>query len=163
MWGKYTLPIHNLAIGIGILIAYRKKLNEIKYWIPAIVGLVFYLSVILYSYADEDNEKMITQECDEEEAPKKCRKGSAKLMWPFDHSWYGLSYLISLIFLFIYVNPTCSMVTGAVYFSITWMVTGYLGKVDVVGSFWCWSTSFFAPLLILMNYYCTKNMKNIHT
>ena len=44
--GKYTLPLHMFAMGIGILIAYRDKINEFKTLLPVLVGLIIYLIVI---------------------------------------------------------------------------------------------------------------------
>ena len=54
--GKYTLPLHNFAIGIGILIAYRDNLEDLKTWLPVLVGLIFYL-IVIFLYYDNKVQK----------------------------------------------------------------------------------------------------------
>lgn len=164
IWGKYSLPLHNIAIAIGILISYRKCLNDIYYWIPLIIGIVFYFVVLVGFYSDEDNSTMITKACDRDKETDKCTEHSARLMWPYNHTWYLYSYIISLILLFIYVRPIVpSALFAFLFFTLTWVTTFFMGKHPVQGSFWCWSTAILSPLIVIANYLFIRNMPNVHS
>ena len=59
--GKYTLPSHNIAIGIGVLIAYWGARKNAIYWIPLIVGVIFYTGVMINYAVEKDSNNGITK------------------------------------------------------------------------------------------------------
>ena len=156
-YAKYSLPAHNIALGIGVLIAYRNNLDDIRYWFPLICGLLFYIFVLELYYRKKRHSKT-TPACETD----KCKPYMARLEWPFPHEWYTLSFFLSITIMIGYVRPLApSALIAFVFFSVTWIVTYILGKRHVLGSFWCWSTAILAPILLILNSVLTRNIPNI--
>lgn len=158
--GKYTLPLHNIAIGIGIIIAYWSMRNKITTWIPLIIGILFYFWILyIYSKNPDENDGE-TKSCTDKNT---CIKGTARLQWPYRHDWYAISYIISMLFLFLYVKPLRSVAIATAFFTISWLVTYYLGKRNTAmqGSFWCWSAAIFVPILVIINTIITRGNPNV--
>ena len=160
--GKYTLCAHNIALGIGVLIAYWSKPNSelplkkrSMIWAPLVAGILFYVGVMI-NYALEPDKSDTTPACrrDNPEDKDKCAHNSARLQWPFPHHYYAVSYIISLLIMFAYVKPLWP--NGALiafYYTFSFIITLALGKVQVQGSYWCWAAAAFAPLLLICNTY----------
>ena len=154
---KYSLPLHNIAIGIGILIAFWAYKNNLKYWIPLIIGILFYIIVLVIYHKNRNSEQQFTSHCDLPKDSDRCTNISARLQWPFPHEWYMYSFLISLVIMFVYIKPLFP--NGAIigsFYALLWLITLYLGKTQVHGSFWCWSAAIFAPILVIMIYCISK-------
>ena len=160
--GKYSLPAHNIALGIGVIIAYWAYKNQLKYWIPLTVGIIFYIGVLIYYSRNNNNESKITPHCNLPEDKDRCTEISARLQWPYPHGWYKFSFIISLAILLVYVKPLfpTGLATGSFY-SILWIITYYLGKSQVQGSFWCWSVAMFAPILVASTTYLSRNIDDL--
>ena len=59
-YGKYLLATHNIGIGLGIIIsilAHKQKL-KISDFIPLIIGILFFIFVVLYFYRKNDYENV---------------------------------------------------------------------------------------------------------
>ena len=154
--GKYSLPAHNIAIGIGILVAYWASRDQPKYWVPLIVGVLFYVAVIMRYTRKKDSNDGITEACDS------CSTISAKLKWPYPHAWYSISFAISCVFLLFYVRPLFPL--GALilfFFASTYLLTGIMSQSNVLGSYWCWSTAALAPLLVFVAYLLAKGRQGV--
>ena len=144
---KLLLPIHNIAIGVGVY------LNSGRTDTTAIlVGLLFYIFVLLgYELQDEPDSARVTTTCADT-----CAPWQAKLQWPFWHTWYALSYAVSIALMLYYVSPTMpTALIMVLFYSLTWLTTFWLGKTEAQGSFWCWSTAILAPVVVFLNGYTT--------
>ena len=158
---KYSLPLHNIAIGIGIIIAFWAYKNNLKYWIPLIVGIIFYIIVLVIYHKNRQGEQQFTSHCDLPKDSDRCTNISARLQWPFPHTWYMYSFLISLVIMIVYIKPLFP--NGAIiglFYGLLWFITLYLGKSQVQGSFWCWSAAIFSPILVIMIYFISKKNHN---
>jgi len=159
---KYSLPLHNIAIGIGILITYWSYRNNLKYWIPLFVGILFYIIILIIYHLNRHGEQQFTSHCNLPKDVDRCTNISARLQWPFTHTWYLYSFLISLVFMFVYIRPLFP--NGAIigsFYTLLWFITLYLGKSQVQGSFWCWSAALFAPILVFIIYLFSKDDKEM--
>jgi len=160
--GKYTLPSHNIALGLGVLITYWAYKNEPKYWFPLVAGVLFYISILIYYSKTRNKGDDVTKACKYPEEKESCTKNSARLEWPYPHSWYSISYIISILILIIYIKPTYPLsVFIAAFFTISFIATSLLGKKQIVGSYWCWSASALAPLLVLVVYLLSRGIKGV--
>jgi hypothetical protein len=155
-FGKYLLATHNFAIGLGIilsLIFVSKKKIQPKDFIPIIVGALFFIGVVVFAYLPGKFPDMtfpLRETCN------KCQDPENRLKWPYPHGWYIFSYIISVILMFIWVKPQSSKFVFLLFFSMTFLVAGLIYP-RTVGSVWCWSTSFIAPIIVLLNYYFIHN------
>jgi len=154
--GKYTLPSHNIAIGIGVLIAYWSSRKNPVYWVPLIVGIMFYVGVMIVYTRDKDTNNGLTKACEYPEEQDACTKDSARLEWPYQHSWYSISMIISCILVLVYVKPVTRAAVMVVFFAATFAGTAFLGKRQVLGSYWCWAAAAFAPLLLIVTSFMRK-------
>lgn len=156
--GKYTLPSHNLAIGVGVLIAYWGSRHKPIYWIPLTVGVLFYIGVMIRYATKKDENNGLTKACKYPEDEGNCTRSSARLEWPYPHSWYAISFIISIILTLVFIRPLVpTAVLAAIFYGGTFFMTYFLGKRQVLGSYWCWSTAAFAPVLLLMIYILQKS------
>jgi len=143
-YGKYLLPAHNLAIGLGIYL-------HTKNILPLIIGALFYLIVMLI-YARDKADDTTKAGCG-----SNCNRLFGKLQWPYKHNWYIWGFIISLLLLILYVNPLYSKLYLVGIFSLTLAMVALLDYNKAIGSFWCWSTAILAPLIVLVNTYIIKN------
>lgn len=160
-YGKYLLATHNIAIGLGILIVSylnlkdNEKLNY-KNFIPLIVGTLFFF-VILYIYSKDVEEKKETyplEKCDD----RKCQNSKNRLQWPFKHEWYLYSFIISFIFLVLYINPIKSKIFLTSIYSITFLLTVLFFNSKNVGSVWCFSAAILSPIIVIVNHLILKKV-----
>jgi len=159
-FGKYLLATHNLAIGLGIILSIifisKRKLRPVDF-IPAVVGLLFFIGVVVFIYLPKKYPDVTfprKQTCD-----KKCQNPENRLKWPYPHAWYLFSYIISVILMFIWVKPHDSKFILLAFFSLSFIVA-VLVYPHTVGSVWCWSTSFIAPVIVLVNYYFVRKFSD---
>ena len=154
--GKYTLPSHNIAIGIGVLVSYWASRKNPVYWIPLMVGIMFYIGVmIIYSHEKDANDG-ITKACKYPEEKDSCTKNSARLEWPYPHSWYSISMIISLILVLAYARPLSRAAVIVMFYVATFIGANILGKRQVLGSYWCWAAAALAPLVLIVTSFMTK-------
>lgn len=158
-YGKYLLATHNFAIGLGIILSIifisKRKLRPIDF-VPIVIGALFFIGVVVFIYLPKkypDVTFPLKDTCN------KCQNPENRLQWPYPHKWYTISFIISLILVFCWIQPNCSKYTTLLMFSLTLLVT-FLIYPRTIGSVWCWSTSFIAPLIVLLNYYFIKNLPN---
>lgn len=151
-YGKYLLATHNIAIGLGIVFATiftAKKTLEWQDFMPMIIGLLFFLFVVFYYYLPQTYPDVTfpeNQVCD-----RNCQSAENRLKWPFPHGWYIFSYVISITLMILYVKPADTKILMLTFFSMLFAVT-FLIFPRTVGSVWCWSTSFCAPVIVILNY-----------
>lgn len=141
-YGKFLLPTHNIAIGLGIYL-------ETGYILPLIIGLIFYIGVLIY-YNLYSESNVITKDpnCDSD---NKCNSLSAKLQWPFPHGWYILSFIISIILSLLYVKPFISGLVIMLFYLIF-----FIDFNNAFGSYWCWGMALLSPIIVALNSYLIK-------
>lgn len=160
-YGKYLLATHNIAIGLGIILSIMfvsKRSLKISDFIPLLVGILFFLFILLFYYLPKQYPDMtfpLDPNC--KDATDKCQNPNNRLLWKWPHSWYFSGYLISFIILLLYVKPTNSKIWISSVFTLTLIGTGIFNP-KVIGSVWCFSTAIIAPLLVIVNYYFIKNI-----
>jgi hypothetical protein len=156
-YGKYLLPTHNIAIGLGVIfdsIINRKSLKILDF-LPLIIGIIFYLFIIGFYYM-RIHYKNQTYPENKSCTKKKCQNLKNRLQWPYPHSWYTYSFIISIIFSIIYLRSIPSKVFIISVFIITFLSTYFINP-KVVGSVWCFSTAILAPFIVLVNYFLVEN------
>jgi hypothetical protein len=145
-YGKYLLPAHNLAIGLGIYL----HTKDIR---PLLIGAIFYIIILFIYWSKEGTYSNTTfSNCG-----KGCSKFSGKLQWPYPHNWYLYSGIISAILIYLYVKPFFSKIYIIGIFALTLLGVSMLDYNDAIGSFWCWSTAILAPCIVLVNTLIIKN------
>ena len=157
-YGQYLLPTHNIAIGIGIIMSVlfvaKKKLSP-KDFLPIFLGIMFFIAIVFGVYAPRKFPDLTFPRdgvCD-----KKCQNPGNRLKWPYPDSWYTWSFVLSIALMFVWVAPKESRLLMLAMFGISWVVT-MLIYPNTTGSVWCWSASFIAPTIVLINYYLTRNI-----
>jgi len=158
-FGKYLLATHNFAIGLGILLSIlfisKRKLRPSDF-VPIGIGTIFFVAIVVFVYLPNkypDVTFPLSQTCN------KCQNPENRLKWPYPHSWYAISYIISVIIMFLWIRPQGSKFVFLIFFSLSFLIAGLIYP-QTVGSVWCWSTSFIAPAIVLVNYYMTRNTPN---
>ena len=163
-YGKYLLATHNIAIVPGILlyISYIKK-EELKFndFIPLIIGISFFFIVVHCIYKP-NKHKDLTYPLDENcrDSTYKCQNPNNRLKWPWPYNWYTYGFIISLIILFLYVEPVQSKIWLLFIFISTFIYMAIF-NTKVVGSLWCFSAAILAPLIVIVNY-CLIQGKNVN-
>jgi hypothetical protein len=151
-YGKYLLATHNIAIGLGIIIAILIQKQKLKWtdYLPLIVGVLFFIFVVTFYYYKKDYPDVTypVNSCSD----KSCQNAENRLKWPYPHEWYIFSYIISLIILLFYIKPNKSKIFLASVFTITLLISMFIYPKSV-GSVWCFSTSWLAPIIVLINYF----------
>lgn len=137
-WGKYLLPAQIFIIGLGIYL-------HTKDVIPLIIGILVYLIVLLI-YSKHNHSDVTFYKCGDN-----CVKYSGKLVWPYPYNWYSFTYAIFIILFMIYVRPLQSKVFIISIFTLTYIVSKMLNYNNAIGSFWCWTTSAFTPIIVIIN------------
>jgi len=162
-FGKYLLPMHNFAIGVGIILSIHflsesKKTSEFTYWIPLILGFIFFLVILVFCYMREtypDITLPLDPNC--KDNTDRCQNPNNRLLWPWPHSWYIYSFIISLIILMMYIKPLNSQRLLGLAFSSTFIISAIV-QPKVLGSIWCNVAAFMCPILVLLNYLIIRNM-----
>ena len=159
-YGKYLLAMHNIAIAIGIIISIliiSKKSLKITDFIPLIVSILFFIFIVFFYYLPKkypDITLPLDKKCTDK--TNRCQNPNNRLNWEWPHSWYIYSFIISLIFLILYIKPLNSKILLISIFSLTFLYTLIYNR-KVIGSLWCFSTSILAPLIVIVNYFIIKN------
>lgn len=163
-YGKYLLPAHNIAIGLGIYL-------KTKQILPLIIGLIFYIAILIVYNQTCKNEVEVTKpgcgkdsnsnqnqspQENKKEKENKCDKYAGKLQWPYNHSWYIISFIISIAFCYYYIKPWPVSLLVNSFFILTFITIFIIDKNNAYGSYWCWSTSALAPLIVFINYLLTN-------
>lgn len=158
-FGKYLLAVHNIAIGLGIILSVllisKKKLTP-TYFIPLIAGVLFFLVIVFTQYLPKtypDVTFPLRETC------RECQNPENRLRWPYPHEWYIFSYLLSLIIMVAYTKPSGSKLVFILFFSASFILSAFIFP-RTVGSVWCFSTAILAPLVVLINYLLIRNQPN---
>lgn len=159
--GKYLLATHVFAVGLGIILSIvfvsKRKLVPTDF-IPLILGILFFVFITVYYYlpGGYSNETYPLKECTRKDT---CKSEDNRLIWPYPHRWYWTSYVLTLLIVFIWVKPNMSKVVFFLIFTLTFVVT-YIVYPITVGSVWCWSSSFIAPVIAVIGWLVIRKLPN---
>jgi len=163
-FGKYLLPIHNIAIGVGIILSIHfvsKKTLKFTDYLPLIAGVIFYDIILVLFYMREtypDITLPLDPTC--KDKTNRCQNPDNRLLWPWPHGWYLVSYIISFIILLVYVKPVNSKILLAFAFTSTFIISAIV-QPKVVGSIWCNVAAIMCPILVLFNYMIIRNTDSV--
>jgi len=144
--GQFFLPSHNIAIGIGILLVAFSGINLL----PLAIGFFFYV-LILFVYKNTKYDTA-TFPANRSCRDKSCQNHENRLKWPYPHEWYIFSFLISILFLILFIEPIASKIFIGVFFILTFFASLFIYP-NSMGSVWCFSTAILAPFLVIVNYF----------
>jgi hypothetical protein len=161
-YGKYLLPTHGLAIGIGLIISIvilQNRKPKLLEYIPLIIGIILYLYVVLGPYRNNTYPDLTypTNKCGD----KDCQNPNNRLKWPFPHFWYVITFIMFVIIGLIFIKPLKSKIYILSLFSISFLLS-YILFPKNVGSFWCFVAAILAPILVIGNYYIIKEADDKH-
>jgi len=157
-FGKYLLTVHNFALGIGIVLSVifiSKRHLQWTDFVPALLGLLFTVIIIVTQYLPKKYPGVSFPQhvaCAKE---PRCQTPENRLRWPYPHGWYIFSFALSLVIMFFWIKPVKSKILFGLVFGLSFLVAGLIYP-KTVGSVWCWSTSFIAPLIVLSNYFLIR-------
>lgn len=146
---KYSLPSHNIGIAIGILLSViliEKRSLIFKDYLPLIIAILFYI-IVLFIYGqqkDKEDETYPRNGCSD----KGCQNNENRLNWKFPTSWYIISFVISLIFLFVYIKPLKSKIFISTMYTLALIVSFVLYPKNG-GTVWCFSSAVLAPIVVI--------------
>lgn len=150
-YGKYTLPSHVFAIGLGILLATKGKS-----FIPLVIGIFSYITVVSFCYDNSKNE--LTYPLDPN-CKKECQNNDNRLQWPFYNGelWYGCLCIIGFIFVCMYLPaPLKIMITMILAITYLCSFLFYKNNTKSLASVWCFSSAIIAPIIVLLGYYLSR-------
>lgn len=160
-FGKYLLATHNIGLSFGIILCYLDKQDKVdwQHFIPLFVSLLFFIIVVIVYYLP-NNYPSLTRQLDPTCATEtnKCQNPNNRLNWSYPHQWYIVSFIISLLLLYIYVKPAKNVIFLYIMFIGSFLIAKIFFN-NVIGSFWCFSTAILAPILVGVNYYFIKNLQ----
>lgn len=162
-FGKYLLAIHNFAIGVGIIFSIyyiSKKTLKFTDFIPMIIGIIFYDVIFVLHYMREkypDITLPLDPKC--KDKTERCQNPNNRLKWPWPHSWYIYSYIISFIILLVYIKPVNSKIFLALTFTSSFIISAIV-QPKVVGSIWCNAAAIMCPFLVIINYAIIRKMNS---
>jgi hypothetical protein len=160
-FGKYLLALHNVAIGIGIILGVyfiQKKTITLRDILPLIAGILFFIVILVVYYLPNDYPSETYQQ-DPKCQDKSCQTQGNRLNWPYPHHWYIFGYIISLIIVIFWIKPLRSQLFVGGLFTLTFIIS-VIVMPKVIGSLWCFSTAILAPILVLGNYYIIRGLPN---
>ena len=138
--GKYTIPSHVFAVGLGILV-YAISKNNVHFhdWIPLIIGILFYICIVAYYPNMSEYTFPLNQN-------RSCQNNSNRLQWPYKpEKWYPYASILICIFLYMYHEN--KWIFGL---SITYIISFlFYNSTTSVGTFWCLASALLAPLIVI--------------
>jgi len=163
-YGKYMLPTHNIAIGLGILLAYmilqRKPKDPLITWrvvAPLIIGILFYgIVLLIYSQTPSDSMTFPLRPCEQ----RSCQNPSNRLKWPFWIFWYIFSFIISIILMLVYIPERSSGVFLGGTFTLIYL-SSYVFFRQSLSSLFCFLSAVMAPFLVIVNYLLLRYYRNL--
>lgn len=156
--GKYSLPAHNLALGLGVLLCARyvhHRAPTPSEYIPLLVGALVYAAVMIFSY--DHGTIPLTLPQDLSCPTRSCQNPHNRLQWPYDTTWYAVAFAIYLGLSFCYVQPSASFWLTATFYTLTFLVLVLYLQWDN-GSVWCFGVALLAPLLVVANARLTRSV-----
>lgn len=152
-YGRYLLPSHIFAVGLGYLIAMKlvqKQVIKPVHFLPMLIGVIFYLVIIFGPYQSEKYSSL-TYPADQSCMDRSCQNNGNRLRWPYPHSWYLYAFLLCIMFAIIFIKPLGSKIFIGSMFVVS-LIVSWLIYPRSVGSVWCFGAAVLAPVMVLGNY-----------
>jgi len=153
LYAKYTLPIHLLFVGLGVMMTDNN--NNIKY-IPLLIGILFYAGVVWFYYDESSikdwvkpDERDVSFPANRACMKRECQNNENRLQWPFNDEWYVLQTFLMYLTFFIYC-PAKQSVIMFVFFTATFVISKMM-YVWSTSSVWCFLSAILAPVLVYAN------------
>lgn len=150
---KYMLSTHNIAVGIGILLSIyilSKETPKMVDYAPLLFGCLMFIIVVCYIYPNSNGDNMTFpygKTC-----TNNCNNSENRLYWTFPHSWYIVTFISIVVICLLWVKPRMSRILLILFFTMSF-VASLLVYPQTMSSIWCWSASFIAPVIVIMNYF----------
>lgn len=160
LYAKYTLPLHLLFVGIGVVFMSNKnnENNDIKKWLPLVLGILFYVGVVWFYSLPSSTKSWVAKNESDMSFPsnracmvRECQNNENRLQWPFVDKWYALQTVIMYIIFFIYL-PLKQSIVLCIFFTVTFLISNVIYKWSS-SSIWCFLSAILAPFLVLFNYF----------
>jgi hypothetical protein len=151
-YGKYLLPTHIFAFGLGYLISLKmlnKKIDE-KDFIPLIIGVIFYIIVVIFIYPSR-NYPDTTFPYDKTCRSQGCQNNNNRLNWEYPYHWYIITTVIIYILMMVLIKPLKSKLLYMSFFILTLLISCILNW-KAMATIWCFLSAVLAPLIVLINY-----------
>ncbi len=156
LYGKFALSCHNIGLSLGIILLAisKKKPLTIYTFIPLIISVLFTLAVFrLYLSGDTKPSYPLDSNCREE----RCQNPSNRLIWSYETSWYIYSALLTFVLCMIYIdNNKSKMFIMFILLGVT-VILSLIQNKKAFSTLWCYNAAIAAPILVLGNYFLTKN------
>lgn len=156
---KFMLATHTMGLGLGILLSVifvsKKKVGFIDV-VPLLVGIIFFAVIVVWkllpnNYPDVTFPK--DRDCN-------CQNPNNRLEWKFPYSWYLYSALLSCVLVIGWVKPIASKIAIISFFALGLGLSELFFKKNV-GTMWCFGSALLAPLIVIVNYFLTRNYRAI--
>lgn len=161
LFGQYTLPSHNIGIGLGIILSIifvSKKVPKFTDYIPIIIGILFYIYVVVFLYRGTYSQTTFPKNrCMD---TRSCQNMKNRLVWPYPYSWYLFGFLISLVIMAIYIKPVKSKIFIGGMFILSLAISFYLYPKST-GTIWCLFSALVSILIVIGNMILIRNDKDI--
>lgn len=163
-FGKYLLATHNIALGIGIILSiiYISKRNlTLTDFIPLLLGILLFLYVVIFVYLPNNFVETtfpIDPTCTQKN--DRCQNNNNRLDWPYEVSWYLISFVMTLTICYFYVKPYESKWWFMFAYFIMFILVVLMDKTHRISSIWCFSAAILAPIIVIVNYYLIKDLKS---
>ena len=151
-YGKYLLPTHNFAIGLGLIFSVlliQKRFLTINDFIPLVIGIIFYgIIMVLYSHTKSKNVTFPANRCNQ--IPENVKTGEIVYVGHFRIVGTRLAMLFHYYYYLFFMMDLSDLK----YFYSSHLVY-YLPELLLlhsVGSSWCFSTAIAAPVIVGINW-----------
>lgn len=149
LYAKYTLPLHLLFVGLGVVMSYNK-------YIPLLIGILFYVGVVCFYYDESSikdwvkpDESDVSFPADRACMKRECQNNENRLQWPFNDEWYVLQTFLMYLMFFIYCPAKQSLILF-IFFTATFVISKMM-YVWSTSSVWCFLSAILAPVLVYAN------------
>ena len=145
-YGKYTIPSHVFAVGLGIWILTQHK-------IPMVIGILFYLFILFYFYREDmpDHTYPLDKNC----VIRECQNNNNRLQWPYHpEKWYKYACILIFLFIYLYTPTTGQKVVYIGGLLLTYLLSYlfYRNNTKSISSVWCFSSAIAAPIIVFLGF-----------
>ena len=158
LYAKYTLPLHLLFVGLGVVMMSTGTWSNASKYIPLILGIIFYAGVVWFYSRESSIKDWVKPEERDMSFPanracmkRECQNNENRLQWPFHDEWYVIQTLLVYIIFFIYLPRKQSVILCS-FFTVTFIISKMMYTWST-SSIWCFLSAILAPVLVGANYY----------
>lgn len=141
LWIQYTLPLHLLMLGIGYLI-----LSQGKIYVPVVLGMLCLIIVVVFFYCCHEFPYTFPKH----NQLRECQDLGARLIWPFDVSWYMWIAIIAIgCFLYYDTLQWKNKMKVVLLFGVMYALSRWISVTNNTRStFWCFASAIGAPIFL---------------